>query len=95
MSTQAAGSTTNLSVNRLDRHLAARADQPALVWEGNDPGEEARWTYAELRAEVARFGNVLRGLGVRQGDRVGIYLQMVPQAAVACLVCARIGAGVS
>ena len=86
------GGRTNLAVNCLDRHLPDRAEQPAFFWEGNDPGERETWTYGRLHAEVGRFANVLRGLGVKQGDRVGVYLQMVPQAVVACLACTRIGA---
>jgi len=73
---------TNLSYNCLDRHLEARADKPALLWEG-EPGDRRSITYRELHAEVCRLANGLRSLGVRKGDRVGIYLPMVPEAAVA------------
>ena len=86
------GGKLNASVNCLDRHVrAGRGGRPALIWEG-EPGEVRRLTYAELLAEVQKFGNVLTGLGVRKGDRVAIYLPMVPEVAVAMLACARIGA---
>jgi len=83
---------TNLSVNCLDRHLATRADQTAIIWEGNDPAEDSKMTYKELYEEVCKFANALKTMGVKKGDRVCLYLQMLPQAAVACLACARIGA---
>jgi acetyl-CoA synthetase len=83
---------TNLSVNCLDRHLATRGDQTAIIWEGNDPTEDSKLTYKELYEEVCKFSNALKAMGVEKGDRVCLYLQMVPQAAVACLACARIGA---
>jgi acetyl-CoA synthetase len=86
------GGKTNVSVNCLDRHLDARGDQTAIIWEGNEPGEDAKLTYRELHAEVNKFANALKSLGVKKGDRVAIYLQMIPQAAIACLACARIGA---
>ncbi len=85
------GGKLNLSWNCLDRHLPARADQVALVWEG-EPGEVRRLTYRQLHAEVCRFANGLRALGVKPGDRVGIYLPLVAEAAVAMLACARVGA---
>ena len=86
------GGTLNLSENCLDRHVAAgRGAKTAILWEG-EPGETRAVTYAELLAEVKRFANVLRGLGVAKGDRVGIYMPMIPEAAVAMLACARIGA---
>jgi acetyl-CoA synthetase len=86
------GGTLNLSENCLDRHVAAgRGGKTAILWEG-EPGETRALTYAELLAEVKRFANVLRGLGVAKGDRVGIYMPMIPEAAVAMLACARIGA---
>ena len=81
----------NLSANCLDRHLARRGEKTALLWEG-EPGELRRISYRELHAEVSRFANVLKALGVKPGDRVGIYLPMIPEAAVAMLACARIGA---
>jgi len=86
------GGKTNLSVNCLDRHLETRGDQTAIIWEGNNSGEDSKLTYKELHEEVCKFANVLKNLGVEKGDRVCVYLQMVPQAAVACLACARIGA---
>jgi acetyl-CoA synthetase len=82
----------NVAHNCLDRHLSARGDRVAIIWEGDRPGESRRITYRELHADVCRFGNVLRDLGVRKGDRVTIYLPMIPEAAVAMLACARIGA---
>ena len=84
--------TLNVAQNCLDRHLTERADRVAIIWEGDRPGESRKITYRELHADVCRFGNVLRDLGVRKGDRVTIYLPMIPQAAVAMLACARIGA---
>ena len=84
--------TLNASYNCLDRHLAARGDQTAILWEGDDPGEDRRITYRELHDSVCRFANVLKEQGVRKGDRVTIYLPMIPEAAVAMLACARIGA---
>ncbi len=86
------GGKLNVSHNCLDRHLdGPRADKVALVWEG-EPGDTRRYTYAELHREVSKFANVLKGLGVRRGDRVTIYLPMIPEAAVAMLACTRIGA---
>lgn len=85
------GGTLNVSENCLDRHLAARGDKPAIVWEG-EPGDRRTLTYRELSAEVNRCANVLKSLGVKKGDRVIIYLPMIPEAAVAMLGCARIGA---
>ncbi len=81
----------NLSVNCLDRHIEARGDQVAIIWEG-DGGETTTLTYRELLAETCRMANVLKAKGVKKGDRVTIYLPMIPQAAVAMLACARIGA---
>jgi acetyl-CoA synthetase len=82
----------NVSVNCLDRHLATRGDQTAIIWE-NDEGDVAlKITYRELHAEVCRMANVLKGLGVKKGDRVTIYMPMIPQTAMAMLACARIGA---
>ena len=86
------GGKLNASANCLDRHVrAGRGARTALIWEG-EPGEVRRITYAELLADVQKFGNVLKGLGVKKGDRVAIYLPMVPEVAVAMLACARIGA---
>jgi acetyl-CoA synthetase len=84
--------TLNVAHNCLDRHLGKRGDRVAIIWQGDQPGETRQVTYRELYADVCRFGNVLRDLGVRKGDRVTIYLPMIPQAAVAMLACARIGA---
>ena len=86
------GAKVNVSYNCLDRHLAERGDKPAILWEGDEPGEERRITFRELHAEVCRFANVLKSRGVRKGDRVCVYMPMVPEAAVAMLACARIGA---
>lgn len=83
----------NVSANCIDRHLESRADQVAIVWEPDDPAEEPRrFTYAELHREVCRFANVLKARGVAKGDRVTIYMPMIPEAAFALLACARIGA---
>ncbi|MGH7648296.1 MAG: AMP-binding protein, partial [Gemmatimonadaceae bacterium] len=82
----------NASVNCLDRHLrGARRNKAALIWEG-EPGDSRTYTYWDLHREVCKFGNVLRRLGVKRGDRVAIYLPMIPEAAIAMLACARIGA---
>jgi acetyl-CoA synthetase len=86
------GGQLNVSVNCLDRHVrGARRDQPAIVWEG-EPGDRRTLTYAELFHEVSKFANVLRSLGVAKGDRVALYMPLVPELAVAMLACARIGA---
>jgi acetyl-CoA synthetase len=83
----------NVTTNCIDRHLAMRGDDVALIWEPDEPGEEPRrFTYRELHAEVCRFANVLKSQGVAKGDRVTIYLPMIPEAAFAMLACARIGA---
>jgi acetyl-CoA synthetase len=88
-----ADGTLNLSANCLDRHLATRGDQVAIIWEPDDPdGAVRRLTYRDLHGDVCRAANALKGLGVARGDRVTIYLPMVPEAAVAMLACARIGA---
>jgi acetyl-CoA synthetase len=84
--------TTNVSYNCVDRHLAKRANQTAIIWEGDDPGVSRKITYAKLHEEVCRFANVLKQQGVRKGDRVTIYLPMIPEAAYAMLACTRIGA---
>jgi len=87
------GGKLNASVNCLDRHVrAGRSGRVALIWEGEPPGEVRRITYGELHSDVNKFANVLKGLGVRRGDRVAIYLPMVPEVTVAMLACARIGA---
>jgi acetyl-CoA synthetase len=86
------GGRTNLSYNCLDRHLSgARAQKTALIWEG-EPGEVRRLTYAELHAEVQKFANALKALGIKKGDRVAVYMGMTPELAIALLACARIGA---
>jgi acetyl-CoA synthetase len=82
----------NVSVNCLDRHLATRGDKTAIIFEGDDPDETRKLTYKELHAEVCKFANTLKNLGVGKGDRVAIYMPMIPEAAVAMLACARIGA---
>jgi acetyl-CoA synthetase len=84
--------TLNASVNCLDRHLATRGDQTAIIWEGDDPGDSKTLTYRELYEEVCRFSNVLKANGAKKGDRITIYLPMIPEIAVAVLACARIGA---
>jgi acetyl-CoA synthetase len=84
--------TLNVAHNCLDRHLATRGDQTAIIWEGDDPKHDRKITYRELHAEVCRFANVLKLRGVKKGDRVTIYLPMIPEVAVAMLACARIGA---
>ena len=82
----------NVSVNCLDRHLAERGDETAIIWEGDDPSESRTITYREAHAEVCRMANVLKHHGVAKGDRVTIYLPMIPEAAFAMLACSRIGA---
>jgi acetyl-CoA synthetase len=84
--------TTNVSLNCIDRHLPKRANQTAIIWEGDDPNESKHITYAQLHDAVCRFANVLRAHGVQKGDTVTIYLPMIPEAAYAMLACARIGA---
>jgi acetyl-CoA synthetase len=86
------GGKLNVSYNCLDRHLDKRGNQVAILWEGDDPREDRRLTYRELHAEVCKFANVLKARGVKKGDRVCIYMPMVPEAAVAMLACTRIGA---
>ena len=82
----------NVTANCLDRHLAERGDKTAIIFEGDDPNESRRISYRELHAEVCKFANALKHLGVTKGDRVAIYLPMIPEAAIAMLACARIGA---
>jgi acetyl-CoA synthetase len=84
--------STNAAYNCIDRHLAKRGDQTAIIWEGDDPKDSKKITYKELHDEVCRFANVLRNRNVGKGDRVTIYLPMIPEAAYAILACARIGA---
>ncbi|MCX7315822.1 MAG: AMP-binding protein, partial [Hyphomicrobiales bacterium] len=83
---------TNVALNCVDRHLAKRANQTAIIWEGDDPNESRHITYQELHSEVYKFANVLKAHGVKKGDRVTIYLPMIPEAAYAMLACARVGA---
>src|SRR5499433_4412539 len=82
----------NAAYNCIDRHLAKRAKQTAIIWEGDDPKESKHITYRELHDEVCRFANILRNRNVAKGDRVTIYLPMIPEAVYAMLACARIGA---
>jgi acetyl-CoA synthetase len=84
--------TLNASYNCVDRHLAKRGDQVALLWEGDDPKDDKKITYKQLHADVCRFANVLKAQGVKKGDRVTIYMPMIPEAAISILACARIGA---
>ncbi len=86
------GAKLNVSYNCLDRHLATRGDQIAIIWEGDSPAEDRKITYKELHEQVCRLANALKGLGIKKGDRVSIYLPMIPEIAVAMLACARIGA---
>src|SRR5919109_5486381 len=86
------GGETNLCHNALDRHVAARGEQPALVWISTEVNQQKSFTYRELLAEVKRAAAMMRSLGVEKGDRVIIYMPMVPEAAFAMLACARIGA---
>ena len=86
------GGKLNVSYNCIDRHLEKRADQTAIIWEGDDPTLDKKITYRELHAQVCKFANVLKGRGVKKGDRVCIYMPMVPEAAIAMLACTRIGA---
>src|SRR5580658_414375 len=83
---------TNVAYNCIDRHLASRGDQTAIIWEGDDPKDSKHITYQQLHDEVCRFANILRNRNVKKGDRVTIYLPMIPEAAYAMLACARIGA---
>ncbi|OYY81914.1 MAG: acetyl-coenzyme A synthetase, partial [Rhizobiales bacterium 35-66-30] len=83
---------TNVAYNCVDRHLAERGDQVAIIWEGDDPSESRNITYRELSEQVNRFANVLRNRDVKKGDRVTIYMPMIPEAAYAMLACARLGA---
>ena len=86
------GGELNVSYNCIDRHLKERGDQIALIWEGDNPGESAEITYKKLHHNVARLANVLKSRGVKKGDRVCIYMPMIPEAAYAMLACTRIGA---
>ncbi len=86
------GAKLNVAYNCLDRHLESRGDQVAIIWEGDNPEEDRKITYRELHEEVSKFANVLKARGVKKGDRVSLYLPMIPEAAVAMLACTRIGA---
>ncbi len=86
------GAKLNVSHNCLDRHLDTRGDQIAIIWEGDSPNEDKKVTYRELHQDVCKFANALKGLGVKRGDRVCIYMPMIPETAVAMLACTRIGA---
>ncbi len=86
------GGKLNVSYNCLDRHLDSRGDQVAIIWEGDNPAESRKITYRELHADVNKFANVLKSRGVKKGDRVCIYLPMIPEAVIAMLACTRIGA---
>lgn len=86
------GGELNVAYNCLDRHLAERGDKTAIIWEGDNPDDSRKITYRELHAEVCKFSNVLESQGVQKGDRVTIYMPMIPESAVAMLACARIGA---
>ncbi|MDZ7643267.1 MAG: AMP-binding protein [Woeseiaceae bacterium] len=84
--------TLNACYNCVDRHLEKKADDVAIIWEGDDPGRDLKITYRELHGRVCRFANVLKKIGAKKGDRITIYMPMIPEAAVAMLACARIGA---
>jgi acetyl-CoA synthetase len=86
------GGKLNVAYNCLDRHLETRGDQVAIIWEGDNPEEDRKITYRELHEEVSKFANALKARGVEKGDRVSLYLPMIPEAAVAMLACTRIGA---
>ncbi len=86
------GASLNVSYNCIDRHLDARGDQTAIIWEGDDPNDDKHITYKELHQEVCKLSNVLKSRGVKKGDRVCIYMPMIPEAAYAMLACTRIGA---
>ncbi|MDR2857140.1 MAG: acetate--CoA ligase [Novosphingobium sp.] len=87
-----ADGTLNVSANCLDRHLAEHGETLAIIWEGDDPAQQRKLTYRELHGEVCRFANALKRLGARRGDRITLYLPMIPEAAIAMLACSRIGA---
>ena len=86
------GAKTNVCYNCVDRHLEYRSNKTAIIWEGNEPGEDKTVSYKELHVQVSKFANVLKSRGVKKGDRVSIYMPMVVEATVAMLACARIGA---
>ena len=86
------GATLNVSVNCIDRHLETRAEQVAIIWEGDNPTHDKKITYRQLHEDVCKFANVLKAQGVKKGDRVCIYLPMISEAASVMLACTRIGA---
>jgi acetyl-CoA synthetase len=86
------GGALNVSMNCLDRHLPQKRNKPAIIWEGDNPNQQKTLTYSELHSEVCRMSNVLKKLNVKKGDKVAIYLPLIPEAAIAMLACARIGA---
>ncbi|MCH6565934.1 MAG: AMP-binding protein, partial [Proteobacteria bacterium] len=86
------GAELNVSYNCLDRHLEHRADQVAIIWEGDDPARDLTISYRELHERVCKFANALKKIGAKKGDRITIYMPMIPETAVAMLACARIGA---
>jgi len=86
------GGTLNVAYNCIDRHLATRGDQVAIIWEGDDPNDDKKITFNELHHDVSKFANILKQRGVKKGDRVCIYMPMIPEAGYAMLACARIGA---
>ena len=87
-----ADGTLNAAANCLDRHLAKRGDQTAIIWEGDEPDQQRHITYKELHEDVCKFANVLKANGAKKGHRITLYMPMIPEAAVAMLACARIGA---
>jgi len=86
------GAKTNITMNCLDRHLEKNGNRTALLWEGNEPTESRKFTYRELHTEVCKFANVLKSKGVKKGDRISIFMPMVPELAITMMACARIGA---
>jgi acetyl-CoA synthetase len=84
------GAKLNATVNCIDRHLESRGDRVAIIWESDDPSEQQHISYKELHERVCRFANLLKSRGVKKGDRVSIYMPMIPEAAVAMFGCARI-----
>jgi len=86
------GGKLNVSYNCLDRHLEKRGDQVALIWEGNEPADDKKFTYKELHEQVCKFANVLKSHGIKKGDKVTIYLPMIPELVITMLACSRIGA---
>ena len=86
------GGKLNVSYNCIDRHLEKKGDQKSLIWESDDPNVDRSYTYKELHTEVSKFANVMKNRGIVKGDRVMIYMPMIPELAIACLACTRIGA---